>query len=91
MRRSFCVAQTSRTSTSIVSLPPTRSNFRSCKHPQQLDLHDRRDLSDFVEKQRASMGQFKPPATLPQRPREGTLFMAEQFRLEQRFRARPHS
>ena len=35
------------------------------QHTQQLDLHDRRDLADFVEKEGAPMGQFKPSATLP--------------------------
>ena len=45
-----------RTSTLIVSLPPTRSNVALLEHAQELHLRARRDLADLVEEERAAVG-----------------------------------
>ena len=71
----------------MVSLPPTRSNSAPADS-QQLDLHDRRDLADFVEEQGAAMGQFKSPSTLPQGAGEGPFSWPNSSASEQDFRQR---
>ena len=53
------VAATTRTSTSMLSVPPTRSNRRSWSTPQQLGLHRLRDVADLVEEDRAAVGQLE--------------------------------
>src|SRR4029079_5162095 len=60
--------------------------FAFLQHPQQLDLYDWGNLPNFVEKQRATMGQLEPPSPLPQGTGERALFMTEQLRFQQRFR-----
>jgi hypothetical protein len=53
------------------------------QHPQNLDLQRRTHLGDFVEKQGAAPGQFKPALARIERPGERAPFMAEQLALHQ--------
>ena len=54
-----------RTSTWIVSVPPTRSNVPGLKHAEQLGLEGRGDVAGLVEQQRAAVGQLEPPDLPP--------------------------
>src|SRR5262249_13663346 len=53
------------------------------QHPQELGLQLEGEIPDFVQKERASVGQFKAPEALREGPREGALFVAEEFALQQ--------
>ena len=54
------------------------------EHAQQLGLRDERQVADFVEEQRAVVGQFQPPRFAVVRAGERALLVAEDFGLEQR-------
>ena len=57
--RSRLVAASTRTSTEIDWLPPTRSNLPLLEHSQQGDLGLGRQIADLVEKDRPAIGQLK--------------------------------
>ena len=61
------------------------------KHAQQLHLKLHRQLADFVEKDRAAVGEGKAAFALLCRAGEGALFMAEQLAFDQGRRASPRS
>ncbi len=50
---------------------------------QQLDLHFRREIADFVEKDRRVIGDFESPDLAGQRPGECALLAAEQLALDE--------
>ena len=56
------------------------------QEPQQLDLQPQRDVADFVEEERASLGVFDTPLSLLCRSGKGPFFVSEQLALEQRLR-----
>ena len=53
------------------------------QHAQQLDLHGQRHVADFIQEQRAAVGQFKTPGAAGDGAGECALLMAEQFAFEQ--------
>ena len=83
--RSRCVAAITRTSTGIVSLPPSRCKHFLLQHAQQLDLRAGRHVADFIQENRAVIGLLEP-ADAPQfGAGERAAFVAEQFAFQQRF------
>src|SRR5438034_473618 len=57
-------------------------------HAQQFGLKLRGHLGDFIQKDRAAVGQFEAPDALGDGASEGAFFVAEQFTLEEGFRNR---
>src|SRR5215469_17171824 len=53
------------------------------KHTQQFDLGFRRQLTDFIEKQSATVRQFKAARATLQRARESSLHMSKKFALDE--------
>ena len=53
---------------------------------KQFHLHAQRHVIDIVEKNRAPLGHFEPSRTILDCPGEGAPFMAEELRLDERFR-----
>ena len=53
------------------------------KHAQKLDLHFGRDLTDFVEEDRAAVRQLESSDASRDRPAEGAALMAEQLALDE--------
>ncbi|MNE33714.1 hypothetical protein D3C80_1274010 [compost metagenome] len=53
------------------------------QYTQQLGLHGQRQLADFIEKQRAAIGQFELATAVVHRPGEGAANMAEQLAFHQ--------
>ena len=51
--------------------------FTLLKDPKQSNLRRGRKIADFVEKNRAAVGQFKSALSLIHRARKGPFFMAE--------------
>ena len=62
--------------------------FPLLKNPQKSGLRFRRNLSDFIEEDGPSLGQFKPAQTPLQRPRKGSFLVTEQFRADESRRYR---
>ncbi len=62
---------------------PTRSNWPSCSDAQQLALQVDRDFADFVDEQRAAVGQFEARRRGRAARRNAPLSVAEEFALEQ--------
>src|SRR2546426_2570132 len=58
------------------------------EHPEELRLHGGTHLPDLIEKQRPARGLLEPSRPCRHGPGEGPFFVAEQLRLEQRFRER---
>src|SRR5204862_227502 len=58
------------------------------QHAQQLALQIERDLPDFVEKDRASVGELEAPDSIAVRSRERALHVSEELALEQLVRNR---
>ena len=58
-------------------------NLLFLQDAQQLDLDGQRQVADFIQKQRAAIGLFKPAGFCTQGARESTFFMAEQLSLNQ--------
>jgi hypothetical protein len=54
------------------------------QNAQQARLHGRRNVADFVQKDRPALGQGKAAGFVPPRVRERAGFVAEQFRFQQR-------
>jgi len=52
------------------------------ENAQEKDLGGMRDVTDFVQKDRASVGKFEPADPALMRPGEGPLLVPEQFALE---------
>ena len=75
----------------IDSVPPTRSNRPSCKHPEQLGLHSQGHLADFVEKERAAVGELEPALFLAVGSGKRSPFVTEQLALEQWLGQVPHN
>ena len=55
------------------------------EEPQQQALHAQRHLADFVEEDRAAVGQFELARLVAVGAGEAALDVAEQLRLEERF------
>ena len=53
------------------------------QHPQQLDLHRRAHVADFIEEQRAAFGDFEAALAGGHGTGEGALLVAEQFGFQQ--------
>ena len=85
LRRSRCVAQTTRTSTSNASILAHAANFAAFQHAQQLGLHRLGQLADLVEEDRAAVGDFEQPDAVFVGAGERPFAMAEQLALDQRF------
>ena len=58
------------------------------QHAQQFGLRADRHLADFVEQQRAALGQFEAAGAALQRAGERAFFVAEDFAFDQRLRNR---
>ena len=58
------------------------------EHPQQSDLHGRRNIADLVQEDRAAVGQREPPRLVAFGVGEGPRFVPEQLALQQRVRQR---
>ena len=58
------------------------------QHAQQLGLHVGRQIADFVEKERAAVGQLETALAHRDRAREGAALVAEELGLDQRRRER---
>ena len=56
---------------------PHAREFPFLQHPQQFGLRGRAEIADFVEKQRAAVGQFELTDTTGLGVREGSLFVPE--------------
>ena len=56
--------------------------FALLQYAQQFDLDGRRQVSDFIEKDRAAVGLFKTTGFIADRPGECTFDMTEEFALE---------
>jgi len=59
-------------------------HFTLLQHAQQLDLDRQRQVTDFVEEQRAAVSLFEPAGLGCQGTGKGTFFMAEQLGFDQR-------
>ena len=55
---------------------------------QEFNLERKRDFADFIQKQRAAVGDFKSALALGVRPGEGALLVAEEFAFQERLRDR---
>ena len=77
-----------RTSVSIVLLPPTRSNFPSCRTRKHLALHARRHVADFIEEERAAGALLEFPDPRAVGSCKCSFLMAEELALQQRLRNR---
>ena len=54
------------------------------EHAQQLGLRDERQVADFIEEKRAAVGELDASRLAIVRTGERALFVAEDFRFEQR-------
>jgi hypothetical protein len=52
--------------------------------PQELDLHRRRDVADFIQEQCAALRRFEDAEAIANGPGEGAAHMAEELGLEER-------
>src|ERR1019366_9449635 len=59
--------------------------FALLQNAQQLRLHSRGNLADFVQRNRAAMREFKPAIALGQRTGESAFFVAEKFAFDEVF------
>ena len=77
------MAASTRTSTWIVRVPPSRSISRSCRARSSLAWRSSAQLADLVEEERAAVGQLELPELARVRAGEGALLVAEQLGLDQ--------
>ena len=77
--KSRFVAAITRTSVRMDPSSADTLKFVFLQNTQESDLGLGRKLSDLIEEDRASFGQFKAAQTLLSCPCEGALLMAEQF------------
>ena len=77
------VAQTKRTSTCRSRVSPTRRKVPVCDEAQQLGLQREIHLADFVEEQRAAVGELRRARAVFVRAGEGALHVAEDFAFHQ--------
>ena len=89
--RSLLVAATTRTSTLMVSLPPTRSISLSCSTRSTLACAPGVHVADLVEEQRAAVRLLELAAPLLRGAGERALLVAEQLALDQLARGSPRS
>src|SRR5579863_7493897 len=66
---------------SVVAAQPLE--FPLLQNAQQLCLKLERDVADFIQEERALVGQFKTSRFLRDRPGECSFFMAEKFTLQE--------
>ena len=85
------VAATTRASTLIVSLPPTRSNLALLQDAQELGLHGERHVADLVEEERPSARALELPAPLLRRAGERARLVPEELALDELARDAPRS
>ena len=64
-------------------LGPQALNFTVLQHAQQLGLRRQRQVTDFIEKQRATVGALKTPGARGMGARERTLLNTKQLSLDQ--------
>ena len=67
----------------MVRLPPTSLELPLLQHPQQLGLQVGGNLADFIQQNRAAVGQLEPPFPFVQRPGEGSLFVSKELAFNQ--------
>ena len=77
------VAATTRVSTRMVRLSPTRSNSLLLQDAQQLDLQLGAHAGDFVEEDRAAVGRLEAAGLVVDGAGERPLDVAEQLALQQ--------
>ena len=82
------VAAMMRTLTCRGFVEPNRSKLAFLKDPEQLALQIKRKLSDLIEKERRSVGNFESADHLGQGARVSAFFAAEQLAFDQRGRKR---
>src|SRR6478672_10442873 len=63
-------------------------NFSFLQNAQQSYLSLRREVADFIEKQRSAVGRLESADASLQRPCESALLVTEEFRSDQRLRNR---
>ena len=83
--RSRLVAATMRTSTSMDCVPPTRSKRRSSRTRRSLAWIGQRQLADFVEEERAVVGEIHLADFAGAGSGEGAALVAEEFVFDQAF------
>ncbi len=70
----------------MVSVPPDRPHFPVLQHAQDLGLHLRPHVADFVQEQGAAVGGLEQAALGHDRARESAARMSEQLGFEQGLR-----
>ena len=81
---SLLVAAIRRTLTLTVSVPPSRSNSRSCSTRSSFTCVLEVDVADLVEEERAALGHLEAALLAGVGAGERALLVAEQLRLDQR-------
>jgi hypothetical protein len=81
---SLLVAASSRTLTFTVSVPPRRSNSRSCSTRSNFDLRAEVDVADLIEEERSTLGHLEAAFLPGVGAGERALLVAEQLRLDER-------
>ena len=66
-----------------LTVAPTRRTLLLLQHAQQLGLRARRQVGDFIQKQRPAVGLLDQAGAVGDRPGEGALGMAKELGLEQ--------
>src|SRR5215467_13663059 len=66
--------------------PPNAFKRALLQHAEEFDLGSEADVTDFIKKERPTIGQLKATTTGFDRPREGTTFMPKQLAFEETFR-----
>ena len=79
------MAQTTRTSTCERFVFADAADFAAFQHAQQFGLHRLGQLADFVEEQRAAVGDFEQADAMFVGAGEAAFAMAEQFAFDQAF------
>ena len=79
------MADTTRMSTSISPVPPTRRIVPLLERPEKLALEGQRELADLIQEQRPPVGQLDQARFRLDRAREGALLVTEQLALQKLF------
>ena len=82
------VAEIRRKSTCTERLSAQALESTILEHAQELGLRDERQVADFVEEERATVGQLDASRLAIVRAGERAFLVAEDFRFEQRVRQR---
>ena len=65
--------------------------FPLLQHAEEFDLDGGREVADFVEEKRSAFGLLDAAHAAEKGPREGPLFVAEEFALQKAFAERRHN